>query len=101
MDYRWSQEWRNRYDTQARQLWQDMEQRVWRDARIFSGLEPSLSVFETNDDVDVLTQEELEDIGDLGGDENPSPIPTQESLFGRLKKSMNRCRANNPSDPRE
>lgn len=88
MDHRWSQEWRNHYDTQARQLWQDMEQRVWRDARVFSGLEPSIPAFETTDDIDVLTQEELEDIGDLGGDEHPSPMLPEKSLFGRLKKSM-------------
>lgn len=88
MDHRWRQEWRNHYDAQARQLWDDMEQRVWREARIFSGLEPSTPAFETADDVEVLTQEELEDIGDLGGDEDSLPMPLEKSLFGRLKKSM-------------
>ncbi len=88
MDHRWSQEWRNDYDAQARQLWLDMEQRVWRDARIFSGLEPSPTEPDASDDIDVLTQEELEDIGELGGDEHPSPMPTEKSLFGRPKKSM-------------
>lgn len=88
MDHRWSQEWRNDYDTLARQLWQEMEQRVLREARIFSGLEPSMPASEATDDVDVLSQEELEDIGDLGGEEHQSPMPPEKSLFGRLKKSM-------------
>lgn len=87
MDYRWSQEWRNDYDTQARQLWLDMEQRVWHEAKIFSALELSPTAPDANDG-DVLTEEELEDIGDLGGDEHPSLMPSEKSLFGRLKKRM-------------
>lgn len=86
MDHRWSQEWRNRYDTQARQLWLDMEQRVWRDARIFSGLEPSIPASEATDDVDVLTEEELDDIGDLGGEEPQSPMPSARRLVRNLRE---------------
>lgn len=66
MDDRWSQERRNRNDEHARQLWREMEQRVWREARIFSGLEPSPTEPDTTDDVIVLTDEELDDIGELG-----------------------------------
>ena len=66
MDDRWSQERRNRDDAHARQLWQDMEQRVWREARVFSGLEPSPPEPDTTDDIVVLTDEELDDIGELG-----------------------------------
>ena len=66
MDDRWSQERRNQDDAHARQLWRDMEQRVWQEARIFSGLEPSPTEPNTTDDVIVLTDEELDDIGELG-----------------------------------
>ena len=74
MDHRWSQQWRKDYDTQARQLWLDMEQRVWRDAMIFSGLEPSPVEPDASDGIDVLTDEELDDIGELG-DVDPPPVP--------------------------
>jgi hypothetical protein len=74
MDHRWSQQWRKDYDTQARQLWMDMEQRVWRDARIFSGLELSPTESDASDDIDLLTGEELDDIGELG-DVDPPPVP--------------------------
>lgn len=66
MDHRWSQEWRNRNDAHARQLWLDMEQRVWRDARIFSGLEPLPPTTDSSDDLDMLTEAEVADIGELG-----------------------------------
>ena len=66
MDDHWSQERRNRDDAHARQLWQNMEQRVRREARIFSGLELSPSESDSTDDIVVLTDEELDDIGELG-----------------------------------
>jgi hypothetical protein len=51
-----------------------MEQRVWRDAMIFSGLEPSPVEPDASDGIDVLTDEELDDIGELG-DVDPPPVP--------------------------
>ena len=74
MDHRWSQQWRKDYDTQARQLWLDMEQRVWRDAMIFSGMAPSPNEPDASDDIDVLNDEELDDIGGLGY-MDPPPVP--------------------------
>ena len=89
MDNRWSQAWRNQYDLVARQLWNDMEERVWRDSRIFSGLEPPSP--DAEDDVEFLNDEEMEDIGDLGdlGDEVPlCAIPRLVSSVGRHGLSM-------------
>jgi hypothetical protein len=74
MDHRWSQQWRKDNDNEARQLWLDMEQRVWRDARIFSGLEFSSTEPDASDDIDVLTDEELDDIGELGDVDPQSPM---------------------------
>jgi hypothetical protein len=84
MDNRWNREWRKDYDAQARQLWLDMEQRVWRDARIFSGLEPSPTEPDASDDIDVLNDEELDDIGELG-DGDP-PLPSARRPFGISNK---------------
>jgi len=75
MDHRWSQEWRRDYDAQARQLWLDMEQRVWREARIFNGLEPSPAEPDASEDLVVLTVEDLDDIGELGDVDPPLPMP--------------------------
>ncbi len=86
MDHRWSQEWRKDYDAQARQLWLDMEQRVWRDARIFSGMEPSPTEPDPSDDIVVLTDEELDDIGELGDVDPPLPMPSARRLLGTLFK---------------
>jgi hypothetical protein len=74
MDHRWSQQWRKDYDNEARQLWLNMEQRVWRDAMIFSGMAPSPNEPDASDDIDVLNDEELDDIGGLG-DMDPPPVP--------------------------
>jgi hypothetical protein len=82
MDHRWSQQWRKDYDNEARQLWLDMEQRVWRDARIFSGLEPSPTAPDTSDDIDVLNDEELDDIGELGDVDSPLSMPSARRLLG-------------------
>ena len=74
MDHRWSPEWRKDYDAQARQLWVDMEQRVWRDARVFSGLEPLSPDPGDSDDFDdmvLLTEQEWDEIGELGDMDPP------------------------------
>ena len=81
MDHRWSQQWRKDYDAQARQLWLDMEQRVWREARIFSGLELSPTEPDASDDIDVLTDEEMDDIGELGDVDSPLPMPSARRLL--------------------
>jgi hypothetical protein len=85
MDHRWSQQWRKDYDTQARQLWLDMEQRVWRDAMIFSGMAPSPNEPDASDDIDVLNDEELDDIGGLG-DMDPPQMPLETGLVGTSVK---------------
>ena len=87
MDHRWSQEWRNRNDAHARQLWQDMEQRVWRDARIFSGLEPLPPATDSSDDLDLLTEAEEADIGELGDVDPPLPPSLANRLFGHLRQT--------------
>ena len=86
MDHRWSQQWRKDNDNEARQLWLDMEQRVWRDARIFSGLEPSPSESDASDDIDLLTDEELDDIGELGDVDSPLPMPSARRLLRTADK---------------
>ena len=93
MDHHWSQEWRNRNDARARQLWLDMEQRVWRDARIFSGLEPPPSMPEmpdmpdSSDDLDLLTEAEVADIGELADVDPPIPPPLAKRLFRHLRQT--------------
>ena len=62
---KWSLEWRERNDAEARQLWDEMAQRVMRDARIFSGLEKA-PASDQSEDIDLLDEFDLEDIGDLG-----------------------------------
>ena len=86
MDHRWSQQWRKDYDTQARQLWLDMEQRVWREARIFSGMEPSPTAPDASDDLYVLTDEEWDAIGELGDVDPPLPMPSASRLLGTSDK---------------
>ena len=73
MDERWSQEWRKDYDSEARELWMDMKRRVWRESRVFSGLDPLIPPPDDVIDADVLTEEEMVEIGDLGdhGDVDP------------------------------
>lgn len=87
MDHRWSQEWRNRNDAHARQLWLDMELRVWREARIFSGLEPLPPTPDSSDDLDLLTEAEVADIGELGDVDPPLPPPLAKRLFGHLRQT--------------
>jgi hypothetical protein len=86
MDHRWSQEWRKDYDNEAHQLWLDMEQRVWREARIFSGMELSPPEPDASDDIDVLTDEEMDDIGQLGDEDPPLPMPSPRRLVGTSNK---------------
>lgn len=94
MDDQWSQERRNRDDAHARRLWQDMEQRVWRDAKIFSGLEPSPPKPDTTDNIDVLTDEELNDIGDLGEPDelrdadSKLPTPLAKRVFRHFRRGI-------------
>ena len=95
MDDLWNQERRNRNDAHARQLWQDMEQRVWREARIFSGLSPSPLKSDSTDDIIVLTDEELGDIGELGetgelSEVNPKfPTSLATRQFRHHKRDIN------------
>ena len=64
---KWSLEWRVRNDAEMRQLWDQMAERVIREARVFSGLEPDSATDPTQeDDFDLLDDTDLEDIGDLG-----------------------------------
>ena len=66
MDIRWTKQWRQNYDAEATRLWNEMALRVERDVRIFNGLEPAPQSPEQSDDLDPLTEQELEDVGDLG-----------------------------------
>lgn len=64
---KWSLEWRVRNDAEMRQLWDQMADRVMCEARVFSGLEPAPVSYPTfEDDIDLLDDTDLEDIGDLG-----------------------------------
>ena len=66
MDIRWTKQWRQNYDAEGRRLWNEMAQRVDRDVRIFNGLESAPQSTEQSDDLDPLTERDLEDVGDLG-----------------------------------
>ncbi len=66
MDIRWTKQWRQNYDAEGNRLWNEMAQRVDRDVRIFNGLESAPQSPEQSDDLDPLTERDLEDVGDLG-----------------------------------
>ena len=66
MDIRWTKQWRQNYDAEGSRLWNEMAQRVDRDVRIFNGLESVPQSPEQSDDLDPLTERDLEDVGDLG-----------------------------------
>lgn len=66
---RWSMESRKRNDAEMRQLWEQMAERVMREARVFSGLEidpATVSESGQTDDIDLIDESDVEDIGDLG-----------------------------------
>ena len=67
MESRWSLEWRERNDAEMRKRWDQMAERVMREARVFSGLEPGPATeLEHADDIDSIDESELDDIGNLG-----------------------------------
>ena len=66
MDIRWTKEWRQNHDAEGSRLWNDMALGVDRDVRTFNGLDPAPHSPEQSDDLDPLTEQDLEDVGDLG-----------------------------------
>jgi hypothetical protein len=90
----WSPQVRRREDAQARRLWDEMEQRVWQDVRIFNGLEappadqPSNQSGEGSDSDplldDYLSDDDLTDVGELGEADQSAPARSIKALLVRL-----------------
>lgn len=87
MDSRWNQDSRDRYDAHARRLWREMEQRVWHEVRVFNGLEPA-APSQDADELDPLTEWELDEIGDLGELDGMDPSPTAASIWRLLGHAL-------------